>query len=91
MLTAFALAAASSFALFVFVHYAAQHLRVGALVDLVGDELRGQLQRRYPGESGPGEDASVLLSHGAGNVIHGTVTRSSTKRAGPAARLSWCR
>ena len=70
VLTAFALAAASSFALFVFVHHAAQHLRVGALVDLVGDELRGQLQRRYPGESGPREDASVLLSHGAGHVIH---------------------
>src|SRR3954447_14282892 len=48
MLTAFALTAASSFALFVFVHHVGQQLRVGALVDLVGDELRGQLDRRYP-------------------------------------------
>lgn len=70
VLTALALAVASSFALFVFVHHAGQHLRVGALVDLVGDELRGQLQRRYPSESGLREDASVLLSDGAGNVIH---------------------
>jgi uncharacterized membrane protein len=70
MLTAFALTAASSFALFVFVHHAGQQLRVGALVDLVGDELRGQLDRRYPGGSGPREDASVVLSRRAGNVIH---------------------
>jgi uncharacterized membrane protein len=41
VLTALALAAASLFALFVFVHHAGQQLRVGALVDLVGDELRG--------------------------------------------------
>ena len=48
VLTALALAAASSFALFVFVHHAGQQLRVGTLVDLVGDELRGQLERRFP-------------------------------------------
>src|ERR671932_197817 len=40
VLTGFALAAASAFALFVFVHHAGQQLRVGALVDLVGDDLR---------------------------------------------------
>ena len=51
VLTALALAAASAFALFFFVHHAGQQLRVGALVDLVGDELRGQLDRRFP--SGP--------------------------------------
>src|SRR3954452_6777175 len=48
VLTALGLAAASAFALFAFVHHAAQQLRVGALVDLVGDELREQLARRYP-------------------------------------------
>src|SRR4051794_26439231 len=38
VLTALALVAASAFALFVFVHHASQHLRVGVLIDLVGDE-----------------------------------------------------
>jgi uncharacterized membrane protein len=70
VVTALLLAAASSFALFVFVHHAGQQLRVGALVDLVGDELRGQLERRFPPQSELREDASVLLSRRAGNVIH---------------------
>jgi uncharacterized membrane protein len=70
VLTALALAAASAFALFLFVHHAGQQLRVGVLVDLVGDELRGQLEHRYPAESRPREDASLLLSRRAGNVIH---------------------
>jgi uncharacterized membrane protein len=70
VLTALALAAASSFGLFFFVHHAGQQLRVGALIDLVGDELRDQLERRYPHEPGVPEDASVVLSHRAGNVVH---------------------
>jgi uncharacterized membrane protein len=70
VLTALALAAASAFALFVFVHHAGQQLRVGALIDLVGDELRTQLDRRFPREEGVREDASVLASRRAGNVIH---------------------
>jgi uncharacterized membrane protein len=68
--TALALAAASSFALLFFVHHAGQQLRVGALVDLVGDELREQLKRRFPGESAVRDDASVLLSDRAGNIVH---------------------
>jgi uncharacterized membrane protein len=70
VLTALALAAASAFALFVFVHHAGQSLRVGALVDLVGDELRGQLARRFSTRPNVHEDASVLLSQRAGNVVH---------------------
>jgi uncharacterized membrane protein len=70
VLTALALAAASAFALFFFVHHAGQQLRVGALVDLVGDELRGQLDERFPPARTPREDASLLLSRRAGNVIH---------------------
>lgn len=70
VLTALALAAASGFALFVFVHHAGQQLRVGALVDLVGDELRGQLDQRFPRAPALREDASLLLSRRAGNVIH---------------------
>src|SRR3954470_7207392 len=68
VLTALVLAAASAFALFAFVHHAGQQLRVGALVDLVGDELRSQLDRRFPAGSAPREDASVLLSCSPGNV-----------------------
>ena len=70
MLTALALTAASAFALFVFVHHVGQQLRVGALVDLVGDELRGQLERRFPPAPALREDASLLLSRRAGNVIY---------------------
>jgi uncharacterized membrane protein len=70
VLTALALATASAFALFVFVHHAGQQLRVGALVDLVGDELRGQLDRRFPPESDLREDPWVLLSRRAGNVVY---------------------
>jgi uncharacterized membrane protein len=70
VLTALALAAASAFALLFFVHHAAQQLRVGTLVDLVGNELRAQLERRFPPAPGPLEDASVLLSRRSGNVIH---------------------
>jgi uncharacterized membrane protein len=69
LVTALALAAASAFALFVFVHHAAQQLRVGAIVDLVGDELRGELARRFPPESDMREEASVLLSRRPGNLI----------------------
>jgi uncharacterized membrane protein len=70
VLTALALAVASSIALFVFVNHAGQQLRVGALVDLVGDELRDQLERRFPRAPVRPEDASVLLSYRPGNIIH---------------------
>jgi uncharacterized membrane protein len=70
VLTALVLAAASSFALFLFVHHAGQQLRVGSLIDLVGDELRGQLEHRFPPDADIREDASVLLSRHPGNVVH---------------------
>jgi uncharacterized membrane protein len=70
MLAALALALASSFALLFFVHHAGQQLRVGALVDLVGNQLRTQLEHRFPSESERREDPSVLLSRRAGNVVH---------------------
>jgi uncharacterized membrane protein len=70
VLTALALATASGFALFLFVHHAGQQLRVGGLVDLVGDELRDQLEERFPPTPPPRTDASLLLSRRAGNVIH---------------------
>jgi uncharacterized membrane protein len=70
VLTALALALASGFALFFFVHHAGQQLRVGALVDLVGDELRSQLDERFPPAPAVREEPSLLLSRRAGNVIH---------------------
>jgi uncharacterized membrane protein len=70
VLTALALAAASAFALFLFVHHTGQQLRVGSLIDLVGDELRDQLDQRFPPRPAPQEDASLLRSRHAGNVIH---------------------
>jgi uncharacterized membrane protein len=70
VLTALALVLASSFALFFFVHHAGRQLRVGALVDLVGDELRTQLDRRFPSAPDLREDPSVLRSRAAGNVTY---------------------
>jgi uncharacterized membrane protein len=70
VLTALALVAASALALLFFVNHAGQQLRVGALIDLVGDELHSQLDRRFPAGPEPREDESVLLSRRAGNVIH---------------------
>src|SRR4051794_9006158 len=70
VLTALALVAGSAFALFVFVHHASQHLRVGVLIDLVGDELQDQLAARFPAGTQQREDASVVVSRRAGNVIH---------------------
>src|SRR4051794_33133362 len=70
VLTALALTAASAFSLFLFVHHAGQQLRVGTLVDLVGDELRNQLEHRFPRQSDDREDPSVLLSRSSGNLIH---------------------
>ena len=70
VLTALALAVASGLALLFFVNHAGHQLRVGALVDLVGNELRGELDQRFPPTAGPREDASLLLSRRAGNVVH---------------------
>jgi uncharacterized membrane protein len=70
VLTAFALVLVSGAALVVFVHHAAQQLRIGGLIDLVGDELQAQLQGRYPGAgSGPAE-GNVITATSAGNLIH---------------------
>ena len=70
VLTALALAVASGLALLFFVNHAGHQLRVGALIDLVGDELRGELDQRFPPTAGPREDASLLLSRRAGNIVH---------------------
>ena len=67
--TAIALVVMSGAALFFFVNHAARRLRVGGMIDLVGDELRKQLDRRYPRGSQPC-DPSVVTADRAGDVIH---------------------
>jgi uncharacterized membrane protein len=70
VVTAFALVAASAAALVMFVHHAAQQLRVGGLIDLVGDELRTQLDNRYRPAERRAPNRSVITSNAAGNLIH---------------------
>ena len=70
VLTAFALVAASAAALVVFVHHAAQQLRVGGLIDLVGDELHTQIDGRFPAADMRPTDRTVVVATAAGNLIH---------------------
>src|SRR4051794_16142395 len=70
VLTAFVLVAASSAALVVFVHHAAQQLRIGGLIDLVGDELRTQLDDRHGPADRHAGDGSVVTSPAAGDLLH---------------------
>jgi uncharacterized membrane protein len=50
LVTAFVLVLLSIAVLVVYVHHIGQALRVSALIELVGDETRTLLDRRYPGE-----------------------------------------
>jgi uncharacterized membrane protein len=69
--TAFVLAIASAAALFLFVNHAGHRLRVAGLVDLVGDQLREELEKRYPAPNGQQpSDPSVVIADHSGNVIH---------------------
>jgi uncharacterized membrane protein len=69
--TAFLLAIASGAALFLFVNHAGHRLRPAGLVDLVGDQLREELEKRYPALT-PEQpsDPSVVNAGHSGNVIH---------------------
>jgi uncharacterized membrane protein len=61
MLVAYLLAIASFAALLLYVHHIGQSMRVAGLIDLVGDNLRAELDNRYgeriDGASGPAADA----------------------------------
>ena len=72
VLTALALAIASGVALFFFISHAGYRLRVAGLVDLVGDQLRSELAKRYPAQVPPSgqNDPSVVAADRSGNVIH---------------------
>ena len=69
--TAFVLVIASGAALFLFVNHAGHRLRVAGLVDLVGDQLREELEKLYPVPSSrQPSDPSVVIADRSGNVIH---------------------
>lgn len=63
MLVAYLLALASFAALLLYVHHTGQSLRVAGLIDLVGDDLRDELDNRY------GEPLADAAAEPAANVI----------------------
>src|SRR5215208_7173340 len=66
VLTAYALMLASIGVLILYLHHTGQKLRVAGLIDLVGDELREQLDDFYPAEG-----AEVASSRQDGRVVVG--------------------
>ncbi len=56
VLTAFVLVLASIAVLVVYVHHIGQALRVSALVELVGDDTRGLIDKLYPDKGTPAPD-----------------------------------
>ncbi len=69
VITAFALAAASGVALFLYVQHTSQQLRVGGLLELVGHDLRRELDRRIPRVTARADDPSVVTADASGNVV----------------------
>jgi uncharacterized membrane protein len=86
IVTAFVLVLASVAVLVVYVHHIGQALRVSALIELVGKETRGLLDRRYP-DKGPQPESR-------GNVIRarqsGVVTAVGTDKLVEAAQRADC-
>src|SRR3954471_23496759 len=68
VITAFALSAASGVALFVYVQHTSRQLRVGGLLELVGNDLRRELDHRIPGLPRT-EDPAVVAADVSGNVV----------------------
>ena len=58
VVTAFILVLVSIAVLVIYVHHIGQALRVSALIELVGDETRTLLDRRYP-DKGPALESEV--------------------------------
>jgi uncharacterized membrane protein len=68
VLVCYLMTLASLAALVLFVHHASQALRVSGLVDLVGDETRAQIDRRYPGPQ-PVYDDTVITRPDPGVIM----------------------
>jgi uncharacterized membrane protein len=70
VITAFALVTASGIALFLYVDHTARQLRVGGLLELVGNDLRRELDCRFPQVTARADDPSVVTAGVSGNVIY---------------------
>jgi uncharacterized membrane protein len=71
VLVAYVLTLASLVVLVLYVHRAGQSLRVSGLIDLVGDHLHEQLEKRFPERLGAldDDDPSHIAVSRAGNVV----------------------
>ena len=70
-IVAYILMLASIIVLILYVHHASQKLRVGGLIDFVGDELRKQLEDNYPVDHATSNrhDEQVVVAQKPGVVI----------------------
>ena len=74
VLVAYVLMLSSIGVLILYLHHTGQKLRVAGLIDLVGDELREQLEVLYPAEAAEGassrqEDERVIVVKGEPGVV----------------------
>jgi uncharacterized membrane protein len=71
ILVGYLLGLASVGALLLYIQHTAQSLRVGGLIDFVGDETRRQLDQRYAVDERlrPRPEEGVVLAEGSGNVV----------------------
>jgi uncharacterized membrane protein len=69
VLVSYLLAMASVITLILYVHHAGQALRVSGLIDLVGEDLRAQLDRMYPARLRPPRNDGVVLAPRPGVVV----------------------
>jgi uncharacterized membrane protein len=65
VLFAYVLGLACLVGLLVYIHQVSQSLRVAGIIDLVGDETRAQLERRFPPEAAQSGDGAT-----EGQVVH---------------------
>jgi uncharacterized membrane protein len=84
VLVAYVLMLASVVTLVLYVHHAGEGLRVAGLIDLVGDELRVQLDRLYPAPASVGDDARTTVVAREPGVVVG-VEREALVAAASAA------
>jgi uncharacterized membrane protein len=70
VLVTYVLSLSSVISLVLYVHHAGDSLRVSSLIDLVGDETRSQLDRRFPVPEDPAPpDPATIVSKCPGVVI----------------------
>ncbi|MEU0465255.1 DUF2254 domain-containing protein [Amycolatopsis sp. NPDC006131] len=69
VLVAYALMLSSIAALFLYIHHSGNALRAAGLIDLVGDHLREQLNRKYPAMAPPPARPGVVASPEPGLVV----------------------